>query len=47
MTAGGAVSHFSLLPPNHKMSLSMTTATPFILFPQLEALFLAIHLKDI
>lgn len=34
-TARGAVSHFSPLPPppNHEMSLSMTTAAPFISFP--------------
>lgn len=31
MTARGAVSPFSVLPPNHETSLSMTTATPLYL----------------
>lgn len=34
MTARGTVSLFSVLPPNHETSLSMTTATPFISFPR-------------
>lgn len=34
-------------PPNHETSLSMTTATPFISFPQLEVLFLSIQSNDV